>query len=52
MFYDGGYPMGGMRGLWWFFWLLRRGGPAVHPRARITDAPSAGRELRGMDLYL
>ena len=21
MFYDGGYSMGGMHGLWWFFWL-------------------------------
>ena len=21
MFYDGGYYMGGMHGLWWFFWL-------------------------------
>jgi len=22
MFYDGGYSMGGMHGLWWFFWLV------------------------------
>ena len=22
MFYDGGYAMGGMHGLWWFFWLV------------------------------
>ncbi|MEO5882473.1 MAG: SHOCT domain-containing protein, partial [Caldimonas sp.] len=21
MFYDGGYAMGGMHGLWWLFWL-------------------------------
>ena len=21
MFYDGGYFMGGMHGLWWVFWL-------------------------------
>ncbi len=21
MFYDGGYYMGGMHGLWWLFWL-------------------------------
>ncbi|MEO7151196.1 MAG: SHOCT domain-containing protein [Burkholderiaceae bacterium] len=21
MFYDGGYSMGGMHGLWWFFWV-------------------------------
>ena len=22
MFYDGGYTMGGMHGLWWFFWMV------------------------------
>ena len=22
MFYDGGYSMGGMHGLWWFFWMV------------------------------
>ena len=22
MFYDGGYFMGGMHGLWWIFWVL------------------------------
>ena len=22
MFYDGGYYMGGMHGLWWLFWVL------------------------------
>ena len=22
MFYDGSYAMGGMHGLWWFFWLV------------------------------
>jgi hypothetical protein len=31
---------------------LRRGGPAVHPGIGITDAPSAARELCGMDLHL
>lgn len=22
MFYDGGYYMGGMHGMWWIFWVL------------------------------
>ena len=22
MFYDGGYYMGGMHGLWWLFWVV------------------------------
>ena len=43
MFYDGGYFMGGMHGLWWIFWVLligvvifylwgRRGDPLRPPR--------------------
>ncbi len=25
MFYDGGYIMGGMHGLWWIFWVVMIG---------------------------
>lgn len=25
MFYDGGYTMGGMHGLWWLFWIILLG---------------------------
>ena len=43
MFYDGGYMMGGMHGLWWLFWLTvigvvlfsgggRRSGRSDYPR--------------------
>ncbi len=43
MFYDGGYYMGGMHGLWWIFWIVligvivfygwgRSGGRRRHPQ--------------------
>ncbi len=48
MFYDGGYAMGGMHGLWWIFWVVligvlvfygwgRRGGIRGRPRETPLD---------------
>jgi len=40
MFYDGGYSMGGMHGLWWFFWLASIGVLVFY----IWGSPSAKRQ--------
>jgi putative membrane protein len=46
MFYDGGYLMGGMHGLWWIFWVLIAGvlvfylwGGRGDPRRRPRETP-------------
>ena len=46
MFYDGGYAMGGMHGLWWFFWLALIGvlvfygwGSPSEKRRRQRESP-------------
>ena len=48
MFYDGGYTMGGMHGLWWFFWLVLIGvlvfygwGSPSEKRRRPRESPLA-----------
>ena len=46
MFYDGSYAMGGMHGLWWFFWLVLIGvlvfygwGSPSEKRRRPRESP-------------
>ena len=46
MFYEGGYSMGGMHGLWWFFWLAMIGvlvfygwGSPSEKRRRPRESP-------------
>ena len=41
MFYDGGYFMGGMHGLWWLFWVLLIGVLVfyVWSRRDVPDRP-------------
>ena len=46
MFYDGSYTMGGMHGLWWFFWLVLIGvlvfygwGSPSEKRRRPRESP-------------
>ncbi len=46
MFYDGGYIMGGMHGLWWIFWVVMIGllvfygwGRSGQQRRRSRETP-------------
>ena len=46
MFYDSGYGMGGMHGLWWFFWMVLSGvlvfygwGSPSEKRRRPRESP-------------
>ena len=44
MFYDGGYFMGGMHGLWWIFWVLLIGVLLFYLWSRRDDASRGPRE--------
>ena len=44
MFYDGGYFMGGMHGLWWIFWVLLIGVLVFYLSGRRGDPRRPARE--------
>ena len=53
MFYDGGYIMGGMHGLWWIFWVVMIGllvfyrwGRSGQQRRRSLETPLEGLQRR------
>lgn len=59
MLYDGGYYMGGMHGLWWFFWVVLIGvlvfygwgNPSEQrPRPRETPLEVLQRRLAGGEI--
>ena len=44
MFYDGGYYMGGMHGLWWLFWVVLVGVLVFYGWGRSDEQPPPPRE--------
>ena len=44
MFYDGGYYMGGMHGLWWIFWIVLIGVIVFYGWGRTGDRDRRPRE--------
>ena len=44
MFYDGGYFMGGMHGLWWIFWVVLIGVLVFYGWGRPSEQRRRSRE--------